>query len=321
MRVIQSSFHFPLASVKPLDRLLSYRAFCLRATHEAFARGTKPRTQSPATGGPAEPFGQVDGFTYVRCVETGSLFLDRVARGWDGLLAEVSAYRHSPQAFQSELAAARAETVYQPKLDWVANTLHMQGLRRPRVLEVVTPPSEFTALLAGSPAVADVMVATEAELSGDRRSGTAPGAAVQAAVLLESLDRADDPERLLRGVHTALAPGGLVFVTGLVASGFDMMVLGLRNRYLYPPDRTNCFTLQGLEQLLGRSGFDLVEVSTPGVLDVEIVQAHLSHDLLLRLSGFERALLAADEAHSAFQTFLQQNRLSSFARLVGSKPA
>ncbi len=322
MRVIQSSLHSALASVKPLDRLLNYRAYCLEATHRAFAGGSVARSRSPVTGGSLEPFGDVDGFTYVRCVDTGSLFLDRVAPEWGRLLEDISTYRHSPQAFQSDLAASRAETVYVPKLDWVVNTLRMQDVTRPRVLEVVSPPSEFTALLAGTSAVAGVAVVTEAELTAAGRSRTFREPRVQAAVLLESLDRADDPEGLLRGVHLSLPPGGLIFVTGLVASGFDMAVLGVHNRYLYPPDRANCFTLSGLERLMTRIGFTLLEVSTPGVLDVEIVQAHLLHDPDLSLSPFEGALVSADEeTRAAFQTFLQQNRLSSFARLVGMKAA
>jgi hypothetical protein len=71
---------------------------------------------------------------------------------------------------------------------------------------------------------------------------------------------------------------------------------------------------------LTRAGFTLLEVSTPGVLDVEIVQAHLRHDPSLPLSAFERQLLAADvETHAAFQSFLQEHGMSSFARIVGRK--
>src|SRR3989338_2660212 len=140
------------------------------------------------------------------------------------------------------------------------------------------------------------------------------------ADLLESLDRVDDPVALLHAVHQRLVPGGLLFVTALVASGFDMAVLGLRNLYLYPPDRTNCFTLQGLQSVLERAGFGLLEVSTPGVLDLEIVQAHRRQDPALALSAFEEQLLAVDqETREAFQAFLQQQRLSSFARLVARK--
>ena len=136
----------------------------------------------------------------------------------------------------------------------------------------------------------------------------------------ESLDRTHDPKGLLKSAAECLMPGGLIFVTSLVSSGFDMAVLGTRNVYLYPPDRTNCFSLRGLEMLLTRAGFELLEVSTPGVLDVEIVRAHVERDAGIPLSGFERELLAGDDqVHSAFQTFLQQNGMSSFARMVARR--
>ena len=100
-----------------------------------------------------------------------------------------------------------------------------------------------------------------------------------------------------------------------------MATLGVRNLYLCPPDRTNCFSLQGLSALLRQAGFALLEVSTPGVLDVEIVQAHVRRNPSLALSVFERQLLeASEETRTAFQTFLQQQGLSSFARIVGRKP-
>lgn len=99
-----------------------------------------------------------------------------------------------------------------------------------------------------------------------------------------------------------------------------MTVLGAQNLYLYPPDRANCFTLDGLEKLLLRTGYKAVELSTPGVLDLEIVAAHQKHVPDLKLSAFEQQLLKADEeTRHAFQSFLQQNRMSSFARIVGRK--
>src|SRR5262249_47893754 len=113
---------------------------------------------------------------------------------------------------------------------------------------------------------------------------------------------------------------GLLFLTSLVSSGFDFTVLGLKNHYLYPPDRANCFSLDGLKKLVMQAGFKLIEVSTPGVLDVEIVQAHRKHAPDLPLSDFERGILDSDEeTRMAFQTFLQQRGRSSFARIVGRK--
>jgi hypothetical protein len=109
-------------------------------------------------------------------------------------------------------------------------------------------------------------------------------------------------------------------VTALVASGFDMALLGFENLYLCPPDRTNCFTLKGLAAFIENAGFQLIEVSTPGVLDVEIVEAHMKSNPGLNLSPFEREIMESEpEAKQQFQSFLQQAGLSSYARIVGRK--
>lgn len=321
MRSIQTSYTFPLSSVKPLDRLLRYRAYCLEETRKALRASTRRRERSPVGDDHLEPFGVVEEMEYLRCPKTGSLFLARCAapKDWARLLADVNRYRHSPQAFHSGIEQSRNENVYLPKLQWIQSTLRLQGVEKPRAMEVATQPSDFTSFLKRSGSFSEVLAVDEMALKIDTvRNGERD--AIQVAVLPESLDRVDDPSGLLYAVHRQLSEGGLVFITALVASGFDVAVLGLRNLYLYPPDRANCFSLPGLELLLRRVGFTPLEVSTPGVLDVEVVQAHLRHDPSLSLSAFESQIVSADsETREAFQRFLQERRLSSFARIVGRK--
>lgn len=319
VRSIQTRQSFPLASVKPLERLAGYRDFCLRATRERLGRSRRPCRLSPVSGKPLELVGEVEGLPYGLCGETGSLFLAEVCEpeGWAELLAETSRYRHAPDRLDGDLSQSRTDNVYAPKLDWIRDTLTLQGIRNPRILEAVTPPSDLSSLLRECRSFADVRSVNEMALA----HGAAQENSAEAIVMLESLDRVDDPAGLLRGASTQLVSGGLLFVTALVASGFDVEVLRLKNQYLYPPDRTNCFSLGGLQRLLESQGFKLLEVSTPGVLDVEIVQAHLRADPTAAVSRFERGIAEADpETRSEFQTFLQRRGLSSFARVVARKP-
>lgn len=315
---IETDQTFPLSAVKPFDALAGYRQRCLEETRRALKDGGRRRERSPVTGSLLLPLGMVEGFEYLRCPDTGSVFLAELPPQpqWARLLAEVSRYRHSRETFHAGIAQTRNEHVYNPKLDWIRNTLRMQHLEYPAVLDVVTPPSDITSLLEDSGVFSRVETVNEMELvmgGGKRRSER-----FGAAILFESLDRVDDPVALLGAVVDRLAPGGLLFVTSLVCSGFDVAVLGLKNLYLYPPDRTNCFSLGGLEQLLKAVGLTLLEVSTPGVLDVEIIQTHLRRDPSLPLSTFERQLLTANlQTREAFQAFLQQHRMSSFARIIG----
>jgi hypothetical protein len=315
----QTDQSFPLSSVKPLSGLASYRARCAEATRAAIARSSVVRSACPADGSTLAPVGEVERLAYVRCVACGSLYLRQVAgpEDWAETVAAAARFRHGTNGLQATIVETRAAHVYGPKLEWIEDTLRLQGLARPTVLEASTTLSDFTPLIRRSRAMGDVVTVDEVEL---RRSSEASD--VEAAILLESLDHSDDPAALLEAVVARLADGGLLFLTALVATGFDMVVLGLRNRYLCPPDRANCFSLSGLERLLERAGLSLLEVSTPGVLDLQIVQSHVMEDSTIPCGPFERQLLAADDsAYVAFQAFLQEHHLSSFARIVGRKDA
>ena len=317
MRSVQTDQNISLAAVKPLDGLNRYREHCLAVTAQALRQRTRRRTACPADGAVLEPAGDIGGLPYAACPKGGGFFLAQLPEPavWAGVLREVSRYRHSPQAFHTGLAQSRAENVYAPKLEWIQETLRLQEVRHPAILEAMTAPSDFTELLERSGSFSRVVSVDETAYASE----AAPPAAerFQAAVLLESLDRVHHPAALLANIRRALSGGGLLFATALVASGFDIAVLGLRSRYLYPPDRTNCFSLEELVALVAGAGFALVEVSTPGVLDVEIVRAHVAQEPSLPLSAFERRLLASDqEAQAAFQAFLQQGRLSSFTRIA-----
>lgn len=313
MRSIQTTYGFSLSSVKPLENLQAYRSFCIAASRKVMdAAPTVLQEKCPCCDADLKPFGAVEGLDYVTCPECASFLLRSSVRpeAWAGLLQEVSNYKRS---HHSSITASRNENVYLPKLEWIQHTLRLHSLSRTRILEFATPPSPFLPLLSGSGVFEEVLSLPEYVLDRPALSG----APTDAAVLLESLDRSADPRALLENVAGSLKKGGLLFVTALVSSGFDISVLGLKNLYVYPPDRANCFSLGGLVRLLKRAGFVPVEISTPGVLDVEIVGTHANHDPSISLSSFERQILDSEpDKREAFQTFLQENLMSSFARIV-----
>ena len=318
MQSIQTGHFFSLNAVKPLNRLLDYRKFCMEATKEVLKGDLISRTHSPVDGSLMQPWHKIGPFEYRCCTGSGSLFLTQMPRSqpWEVLLKEVCCYRNTPGAFHNDIVAQREESVFQPKLHWIQNTVRLQGMHRPNVLEVTSVPSPLVSLLTKSTAFGEVASVSEYDLIIKKNGYRG----IDVMVLLEALDRSADPSALVRAAMDVLASGGLLFVTALVASGFDMKTLGKENFYLYPPDRANCFSLQDLEKIVTSAGFQITEVSTPGLLDVEIVRAHLAQNPSLSLSDFERSVLEAPrETHAAFQNFLQQSNMSSFARLAARK--
>ncbi len=68
MRTVQTQTRFPLSSVKPLEGLLGYRQYCLEATREALSKQARQREQSPISGRPLVPAGEIEGLSYGRLV-------------------------------------------------------------------------------------------------------------------------------------------------------------------------------------------------------------------------------------------------------------
>lgn len=136
------------------------------------------------------------------------------------------------------------------------------------------------------------------------------------------LDRCADPEHLFAQAQEIIAPGGLFLATTTLGSGFDIKVLWEISG-VYPPERLNLLSVEGLTLLFERHGFEALEFSTPGVLDVESVrremQIHPGGDLPRLITYLIKN--RGEEAMEALQEFLQRFRLSSFGRIVLRKKA
>jgi hypothetical protein len=136
--------------------------------------------------------------------------------------------------------------------------------------------------------------------------------------LFEVADRTSDVERLFSEVHDFLKKGGLCFMTGILISGFDLQILWDKAENIFPPDRLNIFSVEGLNLLFERSGFECLEFSTPGILDVEIVRKALENESSASIPRFIEYLIRIrnEGAGRSFQEFLQSNLLSSYGRVV-----
>jgi len=136
--------------------------------------------------------------------------------------------------------------------------------------------------------------------------------------LFEVVDHTSDTAGLFKAVHQMLKPGGLCFMTTILASGFDIQTLWDQAENLYPPDRLNVFTVEGLKALFAKQGFECLEFSTPGILDLEIVAKAIAENPQLAVPRFVRTLIENenDETKRNFQEFLQSSQLSSYGRIL-----
>ncbi|MFH1581668.1 MAG: class I SAM-dependent methyltransferase [Pseudomonadota bacterium] len=141
---------------------------------------------------------------------------------------------------------------------------------------------------------------------------------VDVATAFEVLDSTSDVEMLLKTIKNVLAPGGLCFITTISISGFDLQVLWGDSKTIFPVDRIKLLSSEGLKILFKRHGFEMLEYSTPGVLDLDIVKNAVERNGKLSVSRFVKTLIKKDDEqlNKDFQEFLQINKLSSFVRVV-----
>lgn len=144
---------------------------------------------------------------------------------------------------------------------------------------------------------------------------------ISIATAFEVLDCTSDVDALMKTMKSVLCDGGLCFITTISISGFDLQTLWENSKSIFPLDRINAFSQEGLKLLFKRHGFEMLEYSTPGVLDLDIVENELKKNPKLQVPRFLKSVLESNDEQlkQDFQNFLQSNKLSSFVRIVARK--
>jgi SAM-dependent methyltransferase len=144
---------------------------------------------------------------------------------------------------------------------------------------------------------------------------------VDVITMFEVLDHTSDPDALMKRVSGFLKKGGLCFLTAILASGFDLQMLWDKAENIFPPDRLNVFSVEGLKSLFMRHNLECLEFSTPGILDVEIVAKAMERYPDFHIPKFFEYILnnRDEECKINLQEFLQNNLLSSYGRILVRK--
>ncbi len=291
-----------------------------RSSVAALASGPLLDVPCPACGGRgSSPAFSKLGLAYRLCGTCGSLFVS--PRPAAAALAEYA--QSSPAAIfwreriLDETRAARLDKLIRPRAEWVIDALAEHRPAARAGLDVSGQGLAFlTELGAQSPALGSLT-------SADPHETPWAIEGLDFVTAFDALDRAPDVPALVAAVRATLKPGGLFFVTAPSISGFDLQVLWDRSPTITPPDKLNVLSMDGLSRLFRAPDWKLIELSTPGMFDVENVrQAMLATPGADWPRGVREIVLQRDEAaRLEFQEYLQRHRLASFARLVAERRA
>jgi len=126
-----------------------------------------------------------------------------------------------------------------------------------------------------------------------------------------------DPNEFLSVLSGLMRKGDRFLFTTLSGVGADIVVLHEKAKAVSPPNHVNFFSPFSIDILLKRHSLDLMEVTTPGKLDLDILLNNRKY-VEDRFWGNLFALGDKDLFESA-QDFLRQNLLSSHMQVVCRK--
>ena len=139
----------------------------------------------------------------------------------------------------------------------------------------------------------------------------------------ELIEHLLDPYKFMMTVKKLLKPGGCAVFTTPNALGVENLACGYNSRRLiahaiFPPMHLNAFSVQNISLFSYRLGFEIVEISTPGKLDIDMISKN--KEFLTNDSFTEIAELEDEMIKQMLQKYTANCMVSSHMQCILRKP-
>ncbi|MFA5238574.1 MAG: class I SAM-dependent methyltransferase [Phycisphaerae bacterium] len=277
-----------------------------------------------------------DSFTYLECECCETLYVSPrpPQKMIDGYYKNSESSKYWATTFYKETEAVRREKLYRPKAQMIKSIVIKNGITPGALLDIgagygtlceeLKALNFFKEVFAMEPSIylsevcrkkgLNVIESTIEKIDGENE------AKFDIAVSLELFEHLFSVDSFLDAVSRALKPGGFFIFSTLSGTGWDILVLREHSNSVSPPHHVNFLNPHSIELLAERKGWRVVDLFTPGELDVDIVVNFARYNPSFELDRFTREILASGEKiQNAFQKFLVENRLSSHMWIVLQK--
>lgn len=265
----------------------------------------KRETPCIVCSGATKDFATIDGVCYLRCSDCLSIFApidDEMLNSYRAYMP-LTEFRNSDE-YQNSITENRS-VLWDDLLFWIEYRLARYMPNRTDYDIVDVRNRHFG--LAERIKRSDFTRSYNASETGD------------VVIFFDQLRCQSNPIAALVELRAKLKDGGLLILNASVGSGFDVLTLKGGCRNIYPYEVIFLPSAEGLGIILEKAGFEALEISTPGTLDVENILENkgcLSQDDLFAnylFNKMDKSILAE------FQRFLQKCGMSSHARVIAKK--
>lgn len=274
------------------------------------------------------------GFNYQECPSCLTLFVsprpskEDFARYYE----ESDSAKYWASTFYKETAEARREKLWKPKANLIKEIVKQYATDNYRVIDIgggfgifaeeyeKISKSNVTVIEPGC-ALADECRDKGLEVVQNFLEGVEIDQLVsgsKAFVSFELFEHLHDPKIFLSHLIGLMESGDLFIFTTLSGTGVDIQALQENSKSVSPPHHINFFNPQSTKYLLEGQGFEVLKVSTPGKLDIDIL--YNNKDQIKDKFWRTFVIQSNDQEKEDMQTFIADSGFSSHMLVISRKP-
>lgn len=133
-------------------------------------------------------------------------------------------------------------------------------------------------------------------------------------VSFELIEHLHSPKKFFHKMRTLLSKNDIFVFTTLSGMGLDIAVLGNQSKSIMPPYHLNFFNPYSIKIFLANNGFELLELSTPGKLDIDILNNNFEK---INNLFWQYILKTSDDKYlKTIQNIISKKNLSSHMMVI-----
>lgn len=140
---------------------------------------------------------------------------------------------------------------------------------------------------------------------------------IKTFVSFELFEHLHNPKEFLETLYKIMKSNDIFIFTTLSGMGVDIQVLKENSKAVSPPMHLNFFNPKSINVLLKKVGFETLEITTPGKIDIDILKNNIDYIQDKFWKNFIE--YSDDQEKQDMQQFIASNRLSSHMMIVCQK--
>jgi len=274
--------------IRPLDVFDEYLKLCTNDVVDFFSELELDSIDCPACGAVGRDAFSKVGFNYQTCEECQTLYVSPrpPSAAFERYYTQSPSVKFWATTFYKVTELARREKLWRPKAELVCEKLSMLASADVEVIDIGGGYGVFCEELSSLTSVKTKVIEPSPDLAAVcRKKGLEViqkflfqvdrqelGDSAKFFVSFELFEHLHDPKVFLEQVYKLMDSGDAFLFTTLSGTGLDIQVLWEDSKAVSPPHHLNFFNPYSVRLLLSRLGFAEIQVTTPGQLDINILQ-------------------------------------------------